>query len=250
MAISNKQTIKAKQTIKDVKKLSNNYATIISKRTMSNYTDLIWWNNGLGDRWSNKLFNYTSIYKNKIKTYSDNDEIPDLNLIKTFQLTIREKGIIGILPHSLKIDNCGRPISVVIKRHIRKQSCVACGSNSDIICDHKNDLYNNPKVLNIRTQTLEDFQSLCNSCNLRKRQACKKEKELNKLYSIKNIPGYQVYKYDFPWEKIPYDITNPNIKLNTYWYDPIQFIGKIETYSKYKQVLSNIKKIKFSNFNL
>lgn len=243
MPKKNKQNIKNNQIIKDAQKLSNNFTTIISKVEMVKYPELIWGNNGLGDRWANKLFNYTSIYKNKIKTYSENDEIPDLKLIKLFQSSVSGKGIIGILPHSLKINNDNRPISIAIKRYIKNQSCVVCGSNSNIICDHKNDLYNDHRVLNIRTQNIDDFQPLCNGCNLQKRQACKKEKELNKLYSIKNIPMFRVYNYDFPWEKTAYDITNPNIKLNTYWYDPIQFMGKIETYSKYRQVLFDIKKM-------
>ena len=39
--------------------------------------------------------------------------------------------------------------------------CIVCGSASDIVIDHKNDLYNDPRVLNSDTQVPDDFQTLC-----------------------------------------------------------------------------------------
>lgn len=91
-----------------VKKLSNNYTTIISREILYEYKELNWGNNGIGDRWANKKFNYTLIYHTKkIKTYSENindtiDEITLNNFIKTYKSS--NKGIIGIFVHSLKLN--------------------------------------------------------------------------------------------------------------------------------------------------
>lgn len=62
-----------------------------------------------------------------------------------------------------------RPIRKNIRDYYKKLPCCVCGSFADLVCDHKNDLYNNPRVLNISTQRKSDFQSLCNHCNLQKR---------------------------------------------------------------------------------
>ena len=121
--------------------------------------------------------------------------------------------------------------------------CVVCGSRSDIVCDHKNDLYNDERVLSGATQDLSDFQPLCNHCNLQKRQVCKKEREDNAIYSVKNIPQFQIYDLDFPWEKKNFDISCPNTKTDTYWYDPVEFMRKTQRYIKYTlPILEAIKK--------
>ena len=174
-----------------VKKLSNNYTTIISREILYEYKELNWGNNGIGDRWANKKFNYTLIYyTKKIKTYSENindtiDEITLNNFIKTYKSS--NKGIIGIFVHSLKLNKIIHPISKNILLKIKSQNCVSCGSSNDIICDHKNDFYNNKRVLKIQTQKLSDFQPLCNHCNLLKRQINKNEKNINKLFSAKEM---------------------------------------------------------------
>jgi 5-methylcytosine-specific restriction endonuclease McrA len=52
-----------------------------------------------------------------------------------------------------------------------------CGSHSNTVIDHKNDLYNDETVLNVDTQTIDDFQVLCTHCNLLKRQISIDEKK-------------------------------------------------------------------------
>lgn len=125
---------------------------------------------------------------------------------------------------------------------MNKQSCIICGSNNEIIVDHKNDLYNDKKVLDIKTQTIDDFQSLCNHCNLQKRQICKDEKKYNKLYSAKNLLYFKVYDFEFPWEKKLFDIQDKDCKKDTYWYDPIEFHKKLYYYIKYKIPINNLVK--------
>ena len=177
--------------------LSTNYTKIISRDTLKEYKKLDWGNNGIGDRWANKKFNYTVIYNTKIKKYSENDEeIYNYDIINQFKIINKKtKGIIGILVHSKRLNIIKRPIKKEIEKSIKKNSCISC---SDIVCDHKNDLYNDISVLNIQTQQINDFQPLCNHCNLQKRQILKDEIKNNKIYSAKNLQQYKAYKFEFP----------------------------------------------------
>jgi len=184
-------------------KLSNNYSNIISIDIIKSYKELYWGGNGVGDRWLNKKYNYSVIYSNKkIKNYSENmeDNIPE-ELLHLFLLNNKVNiGIIGIYIYSKRLNIIKHPISKKILSIITSKSCIICGSKSDIICDHKNDLYNDKRVLNVNTQNINNFQPLCNHCNLQKRQVCKEEIKNNKLYSAKNINRYKEYLFEFPWE--------------------------------------------------
>lgn len=239
---------KYKQTIEDIViEATNNFTKILSVNEINEkYTDLKWGKNGIGDRWAKKKFNYTVIYKNgKIKKYSENDEdiIPS-NLLNEFIMQNNDViGIIGIYVHSKRINKINRQIKDKILKKIKQNNCVVCGTTSDIICDHKNDLYNDERVLNLETQIIEDFQSLCNHCNLQKRQICKLENNNKHLYSAKNIPQFLSYNFEFPWEKKVFDINDINCKVGTYWYDPIEFNFKINKYLLY--VIPIINEIKF-----
>jgi len=223
-------------------KLSNNFSTIITIDTLIKYDELYWGGNGIGDRWANKKFNYSVIYSNnKIKTYSENDNEQIENNI--YLKNNNKKGINGIFVHSLRTNIQKRPININIYKEIIKNNCVICGSSTNIICDHKNDLYNDLRVLNIKSQIKEDFQPLCNHCNLQKRQIAKNEKINNKIYSAKNINRYKQYPFEFPWEKKAYDINNIYCKIDSYWYDPIEFENKIYLYLRYKlPIINEIKK--------
>jgi hypothetical protein len=229
--------------------LSNNFTKIISRNEIKQYKKLDWGNNGIGDRWANKKFNYTSIYNYKIKTYSENDDDNvDDDLIQKFRLEHPNmKGIIGIFVHSKRLTITKRPIKKEIDIIIKQNSCVSCGSNSDIICDHKNDLYNDDKVLDIHTQDVMDFQPLCNHCNLQKRQICKDEIKNNKIYSAKNLQKYKAFTFEFPWEKKAFIIHDITTKNDTYWYDPIEFNKKICYYSLYVIPIINEIKLKLRN---
>jgi len=64
--------------------LSNNFTEIISRDIVKNYEELNWGDNGIGDRWANKKFNYTVIYSTGYKTYSECDVTIDSDKINDF----------------------------------------------------------------------------------------------------------------------------------------------------------------------
>lgn len=197
-----------------------------------NYGELYWGGNGVGDRWVNKKFNYTVIYSKKQPTlYSENDDdkIPT-DILDQFLQNNKGTGIIGIFVHSRRTNIQKRPICKNVHREITSLSCVICGTHNTI-CDHKNDLYNDLRVLHIETQLISDFQPLCNHCNLQKRQVCKTEEQTEKLFSAKNIQRYTIYPFVFPWEKKVFDKNDINCKNGTYWFDPVEFDKNIYYYS-------------------
>ena len=132
-------------------------------------------------------------------------------------------GIVYIGVFGIKQKDNGRPIHHTIKNYYKKQPCCVCGIKSNLVCDHKNDLYNDPKVLNVKTQEQNDFQSLCNSCNLQKRQVNKKMKETGKRYSAINIPSLKPFGIDFIEGDETFDLNDINAMVGTYWYDPVAF---------------------------
>ena len=110
-----------------------------------------------------------------------------------------------------------RPISQRIRKHFEGHSCVACGSNKSMVVDHKNDLYNDPRVHNTKTQLVSDFQPLCNACNLKKRADCRKTKDQNK----RQPAPFQLLQVGCP-EFIDGDEVFDENGLGmkgTYWYD-------------------------------
>lgn len=230
--------------------LSHNYTKIIPRIELSKYKKLNWGNNGIGSRWANSRYNYTVVYShNKTKTYSENEnDTIDPELVKEFiKDNVTEKGIIGLFVHSKRTNISKRPIRKDIIDSMKDLSCVCCGSKSDIVCDHKNDMYNDEDVLDTKKQKLEDFQPLCNHCNLQKRQIFKEEVANNKIYSAKNLMSYKMYEFEFPWEKKAFDIRDVNTKKDTLWYDPVEFNAKIFKYMKY--VLPVVEEIKRINRN-
>ncbi len=125
-----------------------------------------------------------------------------------------------------------RPIRKDIHEHHKAMGCVVCGSRSDLVTDHKNDLYNDPRVLNAKTQTIDDFQCLCNHCNLQKRQIAKVTRELGKRIGATTIPSLAVFGVDFIEGDESFDGTKVDAMVGTYWYDPVEFMKTIkkETY--------------------
>jgi hypothetical protein len=129
----------------------------------------------------------------------------------------------------IKSADSKRPIRTDIKEHYKKEPCCACGRTTELVCDHKNDLYNDPRVLNTKTQTLDDFQSLCNSCNLLKRQVSKDAIKSGKRYGATNIPAMKVFGIDFISGDETFIVTDINAMVGTYWYDPIAFNNGIKS---------------------
>ena len=73
--------------------------------------------------------------------------------------------------------------------------CVVCGSTHDLVTDHKNDLYNDVRVLNTETQTINNFQCLCRHCNILKGKHSKKTRETGRRYGATNIPSIAVFTF-------------------------------------------------------
>lgn len=124
-----------------------------------------------------------------------------------------------------------------IKRSVRKdirdfhykKGCIVCGCHTGLVIDHKNDLYNDPRVLNTNTQLLDDFQCLCIHCNLQKRQVCKKTKETGIRYAATNIESLKIFGIDFIDGDENFDKNDINALKGTYWYDPVEFMKFIKS---------------------
>ena len=120
-----------------------------------------------------------------------------------------------------------RSIRSDIRRYFKGKPCVVCGTNSNIEIDHKNGLYNDSRVMNIKTQKKEDFQALCKHCNCVKRETIKKMKISGKRHSALEIPSLKIFGVAYTIGDETYDEENPDTLIGTYWYDPIDFIKKI-----------------------
>jgi hypothetical protein len=121
-----------------------------------------------------------------------------------------------------------RPIRDDIRAELGARRCVVCGSTSSIVIDHKNDLYNDPRVLSSRTQTIDDFQPLCNHCNLQKRQTSVEARETKRRYPATRIASVAVFGIDFTRGDETYDPQDPNAMIGTYWYDPVAFMQTVK----------------------
>lgn len=82
----------------------------------------------------------------------------------------------------------------------------------------------------MKTQTFDDFQCLCNHCNLQKRQVSKKTVELGKRYSATNIPMLSIFGVDFTQGDETYDKDDINAMVGTYWYDPVAFMTYLKSH--------------------
>ena len=202
----------------------NNVSRWITKEEIEKISPILdWGNNGVT---RNGLLHNDDRY---------NWEFKRLNDKKTGKiLAIRINGL-----NEITISNKNHPISDRIHKEIRDSkdsACVVCGSKSYLVTDHKIDLYNDHRVLSEKTQTLDDFQCLCNHCNLQKRQVSKKTKETNKRYGATNIPQLKVFGIDFISGDENYDPEDPNAMVGTYWYDPPAFMLYIAKYLIQKEL--------------
>lgn len=159
---------------------------------------------------------------------------------------------IGFSDDKLKV----HPIRNNIRKYLLEKfsNCLHCGNHKDLCIDHKNDMYNDQKVLNTTTQQEKDFQVLCNKCNKDlKHQANEKEKKTGKLYSVKNLhlSNFKNDNFDYPWEKglTEYNEQYKSCKMYTYWYDIEDFCRKRDIFITITIPLNKIikKKIKLIN---
>ena len=164
--------------------------------------------------------NYTDIEKAEIeKAFKDNCPISEggnrVQYFKIFGIKNEQQG-------------CNHPIREDIKEYYKNKACAHCGTNTDLQCDHKNGLYNDSRVLNTKTQTIDDFQSLCRHCNCQKRQVEKKTRETSKRYGATNIPSLAIFGFDFIEGDETINLEDVNALKGTYWYDPVEFMKHIK----------------------
>jgi len=137
------------------------------------------------------------------------------------QNDIKSGKIIAIRTNGFNIEcrkSYNRPIRNDIKEIIREMNSSHSGLKLDTIVDHKNGRYNNPIVLNINTQTLDDFQPLTNGDNLLKRQSCKECIDTNIRFDAKKLG----YKISYIQGEPEHDGTK-NGCVGCYWYDCLKF---------------------------
>ena len=165
------------------------------------------------------LWKATDIEEKEVeKSFKDNCEIVKGNQIQYFK-------IFGIKNEQ---QGCNHPIREDIKEYYKNKACAHCGTNTDLQCDHKNGLYNDSRVLNTKTQTIDDFQSLCRHCNCQKRQVEKKTKETSIRYRATNIPSLAIFEIDFIEGDETINFEDVNALKGTYWYDPVEFMKHIK----------------------
>ena len=130
-----------------------------------------------------------------------------------------------------------RPIRQDIRAALKDGPCVACGTTSQIEIDHKNGLYNDPRVLNAETQLIADFQPLCKHCNDQKRQTYNCTKTEGKRYGATRIPMLRPFGIDFVQGNETFDLEDPNTTVGTYWHDPVYFMEEVAKRMKKKMIL-------------
>ena len=147
----------------------------------------------------------------------------------------------------------GRPINKKIRNKLLQdfKNCRHCGNHKDLCIDHKNDMYNDKRVLNETTQTIDDFQVLCNKCNKDlKHQLNVKEKKEGKIHSVKdfNLSTFTFDNFEYPWEKgiRIYNENDVNCKIYSYWYDIDEFNRKRNIFVNVTRSINNyiLKKVK------
>jgi len=191
--------------------------------------------NGSGDRTKlSKIFINITFYGSNAnpniypKCYGETIDI-DKDLIDKYKKERIAKGlpqgngVIGfIIVGENNNESKNRPIKSYIKKYYKKKACIICGA-SKTVCDHKNDLYNDFRVLDIKTQHISDFQPICNNCNLRKRAvSLKTVKEKKRQPPPPAI--LQCFGISFTKGNEDYDPKDPDAMVGTYWYDPIAFL--------------------------
>jgi hypothetical protein len=145
--------------------------------------------------------------------------------------------------------NLRPPIKQSIRNYYKNKPCVVCETHS-IEVDHKNDLYNDPRVLNIDTQIIDDFQPLCKHCNDKKRNCKEKMLQTNKRYGATNIPQFKHFGIDFIEGDETLDKNDPNTLVGSYWYDPVAFTKGIKKIMKAKMEAEAEIEAKFKTLNI
>lgn len=112
-----------------------------------------------------------------------------------------------------------RNISSAVRKEIRNRKCAVLHV-SNIEVDHKDGRYDDPKVSDIATQEVKDFQALSKCVNNAKRQHCKVCRDTGNRFDA-TLLGYRVGQ------------VNGNGKyrgtcVGCYWHDPMRFNSCLE----------------------
>lgn len=97
---------------------------------------------------------------------------------------------------------------------LTKERCVVLYTGSNIEIDHKNARYDDPRVMNSSTQTLDDFQAMSKAANDAKRQHCKNCIRTGKRFNATCL-GYK--------EGFIVGNEETSVCIGCYWYDPKRF---------------------------
>ena len=146
----------------------------------------------------------------------------DGSLAKIYILERDNKQIVGNSVDRVRLngfrneDVGSQQIRADIKREISKKRCVILGT-SNPETDHKDGRKNDPRVMNVKTQIVDDFQPLSKAANTAKRQFCKECKATGNRYDAKKL-GYSI---SFAEGAMIYE--KPLGCIGCFWYDPIEF---------------------------
>ncbi len=102
-------------------------------------------------------------------------------------------------------------IPATVRAHHSTKSCVHCGTGSNIQIDHKDG-----RKVHGATQNTNDFQPLCQHCNLVKRQACAECKQSNRRFDAKSLG------YSKSWLSGTRSYGTAGC-IGCYWHDPLEF---------------------------
>ena len=148
------------------------------------------------------------------------------SLAKKFIILTEKKGnrTIAIKLDGYRKDVVGsESVRADIIREIKKKRCLIIGTSLPEP-DHKNGRKDDLRVMNTKTQTIDDFQPLSTAANSAKRQICKECRQTGFRYDARNL-GYPVAVVEGKYEK-------PLGCVGCFWYDPIAFRDKLEFKTK------------------
>jgi hypothetical protein len=117
--------------------------------------------------------------------------------------------------------NISQSIRADIKREISQKRCIVLGTNRS--CDHKVEVDHkdgrkiDERIMNTKTQVLDDFQPLSKPANDAKRQFCKECNETNLRYDA------QLLGYPISFTQGDINFTTEIGCIGCFWYDPIAF---------------------------
>ena len=71
----------------------------------------------------------------------------------------------------------------------------------------------------MKTQVIDDFQCLCNHCNLQKRQVSRENRDTGIRHKGTQIASVALYGVDYTHGDETFNPTDINAMVGTYWYD-------------------------------